>query len=116
MALDESHHRLFVGCWKPPQLLVFDADTGKEVASGEIAGSTDDLFYDSQRARVYVLTSKGFLEVFQQKDPDHYHWIARYSTPPRSQTGFFVPEWGKLFVAARHQGQQSAEILVYDTK
>ena len=113
MALDESHHRLFVGCWKPPQLLVFDTETGKEVASGEIAGSTDDLFYDSQRGRVYVLTSKGLLEVFQQKDHDQYNRIARYSTPPRSQTGLFVPEWGQLFVAVPAQAEQGAEVRVY---
>src|SRR5437899_3135343 len=49
MALDEAHHRVFVGCWVPPRLLAFDTDTGKEVAAGEIAGSADDLFYDSSR-------------------------------------------------------------------
>src|SRR6266852_761426 len=113
MALDEAHHRLFVGCWVPPRLLVFDTETGKEVASGEIAGSTDDLFYDSRRGRVYVLASQGFLEVFQQKDPDHYDRIARYPTPPRTQTGLFVPEWGKLFAAVQKQGEQSAEVRVY---
>ncbi len=113
MALDEAHHRLFVGCWVPPRLLVFDTETGKEVAAGEIAGSTDDLFYDSSRGRVYVLTSQGFLEVFQQKDANHYDRIARYPTPPRTQTGLFVPEWGKLFAAVQKQGEQSAEIRVY---
>lgn len=113
MALDEAHHRVFVGCWLPPRLLVFDTDTGKEVATGEIAGSTDDLFYDSSRGRVYVLTSQGFLEVFQRKDSDHYDQIARYPTPPRTQTGLFVPEWGKLFAAVQKQGEQSAEIRVY---
>jgi DNA-binding beta-propeller fold protein YncE len=113
MALDEAHHRVFVGCWVLPRLVVFDTETGQEVASGEIAGSTDDLFYDSSRGRVYVLTSQGFLEVFQQKDPDHYHRIARFPTPPRTQTGLFVPEWGKLFAAVQKQGEQSAEIRVY---
>src|SRR5713101_7640883 len=113
MALDEVHHRLLVGCWMPSRLLVFDTDTGKEVASGEIAGSTDDLFYDSHRGRVYVLTSQGFLDVFQQKDADHYDRIARYPTPPRTQTGLFVPEWGRLFAAVQKQGEQSAEIRVY---
>ena len=87
MALDETHHRLFVGCRKPPQLLVFDTETGKQVASGEIAGGSDDLFYDARRSRIYVLTNKGFLEVFQQKDADHYNRIGHYATPPRSQTG-----------------------------
>ena len=113
MALDEAHHRLLVGCWVPPRLLVFDTETGKEVASGEIAGSTDDLFYDSFKGQVYVLTSQGFLEVFQQKDSDHYDRIARYPTPPGTQTGIFVPEWGKVFAAVRKQGEQSAEIRVY---
>ncbi len=113
MALDEAHHRVFVGCWVLPRLVVFDTETGQEVASGEIAGSTDDLFYDSSRGRVYVLTSQGFLEVFQQKDPDHYDRIARFPTPPRTQTGLFVPEWGKLFAAVQKQGEQSAEIRVY---
>ncbi|MFY9790975.1 MAG: YncE family protein, partial [Candidatus Sulfotelmatobacter sp.] len=65
------------------------------------------------RARVYVLTSPGFLEVFQQNDADHYARVARYSTPPGTQTGLFVPELGKLFAAVRRQGDQSAEIRVY---
>ena len=116
MALDEAHHRLFVGCWGPPRLLVFDTETGKEVASGEIAGSTDDLFYDSPRGRVYVLTSQGFLEVFQQKDPNHYDRITRYPTSPRTQTGLFVPEWGKLFAAVQKQGEQDAEVRVYQAR
>lgn len=113
MALDEAHHRLFVASWKPSQLVVFDTQTGKKIAAGEIAGPSDDLFYDSQRAWIYVLTSQGFLEVFRQKDPDHYERIASYPTPPHTQTGLFVPEWGKLFAAVPKQGEQDAEVRVY---
>lgn len=116
MALDESHKRLLVGCWTPPRLLVFDTNTGKQTASAEIAGKTDDLFYDADRERVYVLTTPGFLEVFRQKDPDHYARVARYATPSGTQTGLFVPEWGKLFAAVRRQGGQSAEIRVYQAR
>lgn len=119
MALDEAHHRLFVGCWKPPLLLVFDTETGKQVASaaigkkGETAGNTDDLFYDSSKSRVYVLNGLGSIDVFQQKDPDHYDRIASYPTPPGTRTGLFVPEWGKLFIAVLKQGEQSAEVRAY---
>src|SRR5216684_2705580 len=122
MSLDEAHHRLFVGAWTPPRLIVFDTETGKEVASLElgekgvvkkdIVGATDDLFYDSARSRIYVLNALGSVDVFQQKDPDHYNLIASIPTPPRTQTGLFVPEWGKLFVAVIKQGEQSAEIRV----
>jgi hypothetical protein len=58
-------------------------------------------------------TTKNTVEVFQQKDSDRYDRIARYSTPPRTQTGLFVPEWGKLFAAVQRQGEQSAELRVY---
>ncbi len=116
LVLDESHHRLFTGCWYPPRLLVFDTETGKEVTSGEIAGKTDDLYYDSEKRRVYVLTGQGSIEVFQQKDPDHYERIAQYPTPPGTQTGLFVPQWGKLFAAVREQGGKSGEVRVYRTR
>jgi len=33
------------------------------------------------------------MEVFEQKDADHYDRIVRYPTPSGSQTGLFVPEW-----------------------
>jgi hypothetical protein len=115
MALDEAHHRLFIEAWEPPKLLVFDTHVGKQIAAGEIAGKTDDLFYDSTRRRVYVLTSAGYLEVFEQNDADHYDRIARYPTPPRSQTGLFVQEWGELFVAVSARNDQDAEIRVYQT-
>ena len=114
MALDEAHHRLFVATWTPSRMLVFDTETGKEISAGETAGPSDDLFYDSQRGRVYVLTGSGFLEVFQDRDHNHYDRIAHYATPPHTQTGLFVPEWGKLFAAAQGQGEQSAEIRVYE--
>ncbi len=123
MSLDEAHHRLFVGAWTPPRLIVFDTEAGKEVASLElgekgvvkkdIVGATDDLFYDSARSRVYVLNALGSIDVFQQKDPDHYDLIASIPTPPRSQTGLFVPDMGKLFVGVIQQGKDNAEIRVY---
>jgi DNA-binding beta-propeller fold protein YncE len=123
MSLDEAHHRLFVGAWTPPRLIVFDTETGKEVASLElgekgvvnkdVVGATDDLFYDSARGRVYVLNALGSIDVFQQKDPDHYDLVASIPTPPRTQTGLFVPELGKLFVGVIQQGKEDAEIRVY---
>jgi DNA-binding beta-propeller fold protein YncE len=115
MTLDESHHRLLVATRTPPRPLVFDTESGKEIASLETAGSSDDLFYDTAKARIYVLTSQSALDVFQQTDPDHYERIARYPTPPHTQTGLFVPEWNKLFAAAPRQGDESAEIRVYET-
>src|SRR5229473_5483192 len=115
MALDEAHHRLFVGCRMPARLAVFDTETGKIVASPTIVEHTDHLFFDASKARIYVL-GEGFIEAWQEKDPDHYDRIGRYPTPADGRTGLFVPDLGELFETIPHHGQQGAEIVVYETK
>ena len=115
MALDEPHHRLFVACRAPALLLVFDTESGRKVASLPIVEHTDDLFYDSRKGRIYVL-GEGFIEVLQQKDPDHYVNMGRCSTPAGARTGLFVPEWGRLFVAVPERSTKAAEILEYETR
>jgi uncharacterized protein YcgI (DUF1989 family) len=95
---------------------VFDTASGKMVASPEIVADTDDLFYDASRGRVYIIGGQGFIDVLQQKDPDHYDRIARYPVPPGTRTGLFVPDLGRLFAAVPHRGAQGSEILVYEAK
>jgi DNA-binding beta-propeller fold protein YncE len=116
MALDEAHHRLFIGCRLPARLVVLDTETGKHVATADIVGDTDDLFYDAAKSRVYVIGGGGFVDAFEQKDPDHYNRIAHIATAAGARTGLFVPDWGQLFVAVPHRGNQVSKILIYETK
>ncbi len=116
MALDESHRRLLIGCRAPARMLVIDTETGKQTASIDIVGDTDDLFYDAAKRRVYAIGGGGFVDVFDQKDPDHYIPIEHLATAPGARTGLFVADWGKLFVAVPHRGEQHAEVLVLETK
>ena len=116
MALDEAHHRLLIGCRAPARMLAFDTETGKQTASVEIVGDTDDLFYDAARSRVYVIGGEGAIDVFEQKDADHYERIEHISTAAGARTGLFVADWGKLFVAVPHRGEQHATVLIYATK
>jgi DNA-binding beta-propeller fold protein YncE len=116
MALDEAHHRLFVGCRRPAKLLVYDTDGGALVASVEIVGDTDDLFYDSATRRLYVIGGEGAVTVVDQQDADRYRVTARVPTAAGARTGLFVPEWHQLFVAVPHRGSQGAEVRVFDTQ
>jgi DNA-binding beta-propeller fold protein YncE len=116
MALDEGHHRLLIGCRAPARLLAIDTESGKQTASVEIVGDTDDLFYDAARGRVYVIGGQGLVDVLEQKSADGYQRIARYATAPGARTGLFVPEWSKLFVAVPHRGEQRAGVLIFDVK
>jgi DNA-binding beta-propeller fold protein YncE len=116
MLLDEAHQRLLVGCRTPPRMLVFDTGSGKQTASVPIVGDTDDLFYDAMKSRVYVIGGEGYLDVFDQKDADHYARVAHLPTGPGARTGLFVADWGKLFVAVPHRGEQRAGILIYEVR
>ncbi len=131
MALDEAHGRLFVFCRDGGDVVVFDTRNGSRVASlpATPGGTSDDMFYDAERRRLYILarmvqnpknprgeSGPGIVAVIQEEDPDHYRLLATYASGPGAQTGIWVPEWGKLFVAARHRKSRSAEILEYDTR
>jgi len=131
MALDEGHHRIFVFCRGASYVSVIDTVSGKQVASIQATAlsTSDDMFYDPSKSRLYILSriliekdnpraeGPGIVDVIQQQDADHYEKIATYTTGYGAQTGLFVPEWGKLFVATRHQPTgQSGEILIYETK
>jgi DNA-binding beta-propeller fold protein YncE len=113
MALDEANRRLFVGCRDPAKLLVYDTQSGRVTAALDIAGDTDDLFYDAARKRLYVSCGAGFLDIVQQQDADHYARLARIPTAAGARTSLFAPELGRLYLAVPHRGSQQAEIRVY---
>ncbi len=113
MSLDEVDKRLFVGFRLPARLIVFNTETGQSVAKLPIVGDSDDLFFDAKRHLIYVIGGEGFVDVFRQKDADHYERIARISTASGARTGLFVPAMDRLFVAVPHRGSQEAKILVY---
>jgi DNA-binding beta-propeller fold protein YncE len=116
MALDEIHHRLFVGFRKPARLVIFDTDSGKVVADLESPGDADDIFYDASRRRVYVSGGEGSVGIFQQKAADHYEPIAKTPTAVGARTALFVPELQRLYLAVPHRGSQRAEIRVYEAQ
>jgi DNA-binding beta-propeller fold protein YncE len=127
MAFDEDHHRVFVMCRAAGNVTALDSDSGKQVAVIPLTPSatSDDMFYDASKGRIYVLSSitqtgntagQGCIEVLQQKDPDHYEKVETIQSGLASRTGLFVPEWNKLFVQSRAGGAGSEEFLVYETK
>jgi DNA-binding beta-propeller fold protein YncE len=110
MALDETNRRLFVGCRAPAKLLVLDTDTGKTVVAIDVAGDTDDVFYDAANKRIYVSGGDGRVTVVRQEGPDAYAVLGEVKTAPGARTSFFVPESGMLYVAVPHRGDQKAEL------
>lgn len=74
---------------------------------------TDDVFYDSSRHLVYMIGGEGAVQVFSQRDPEHYESVGKELTAPGARTGLFAPSANHLYVAVPHRGSQTAKILVY---
>ena len=116
MALDEANHRLFIGCRRPAKALVYDTTTGKESASFDVVGDTDDLFYDAARKRLYVSGGEGYLDVFQEQDGKGFTRIGRVATAAGARTSLFVAEQSRLYLAVPHRGNRKAEVRIYEAR
>ena len=113
MALDAAGRRLFVGARAPHVMLVYDTDSGAVVAKLPIGRDADDIFYDAERRRVYVVCGEGRVDVFRQETAGRYAREGSVETAPRARTGLFVPQQRRLYVAAPAAGATPARVLVY---
>ncbi len=113
MALDEAHHRLFVGCRHPAKLVVLNTDNGAVVASMDIVGDSDDVYFDAAHHSIYASGGEGFITVVSQKNPDTYVVTDKIPTASGARTSFFDADRGLLFLAVPERLMRSAEIRVY---
>jgi len=115
LAFDESNHRLFAGTRDPGKLVVLDSDSGAVVASVPAAAMPDDLAFDPDQKRLYFAGSM-FIDVFQQKDADHYDHIGKIPTAFRAKTGLLVPQQHRYYLAVPRHEKQSAEVRIYEVQ
>jgi DNA-binding beta-propeller fold protein YncE len=113
MCFDEANHRLFVVTRNPGKLVVFNSDNGKVIADIPSVDLVDDAAYDPQHKRLY-LAGDQFIDVFEQKDPDHYSLLAKIPGSFRAKTGILVPELNRYYLAVPHHAGKEAEVRVYD--
>jgi DNA-binding beta-propeller fold protein YncE len=113
IAIDETNHRLFVGCRNPARLVVLNTDSGNMVTMLDISGDTDEVFYDGKRRRLYAICGDGSIDIIEQTDADHYKRSAKIPTASGARTGLFLPDRDDLIVAVPHRDSQAAEIRRY---
>ena len=96
----------------PPKLVVFDTESGKQIAELDCVSGIDDLWYDAARKRIYATGTDG-IAVYDQKDADHYTMV-RVAGAPGAATSIWVPTLNRLFVSAPKVGDSDGAILVYE--
>ncbi|HTA58418.1 MAG TPA: hypothetical protein VK805_09705, partial [Candidatus Baltobacteraceae bacterium] len=116
MALNEEDHRLFTVTRKTPMLVVFDTQTGKEVARLRAAGECDDVFFDASRKRIYVIGGEGIITVIEQKDPDHYELITNVPTTIGVRTGYWYAKRDRFYVGVPAKGNEPAQVWTYEAE
>jgi len=113
MAFDAEHHRLFVACRRPAELLALDSRSGRVLAHLPVVGDADDLYYDSARHRIYVSGGHGAISIVRQVDANHYRLMTTIRTALGARTSLFVPQLNRFYLAVPRHGSRSAEIRVY---
>jgi DNA-binding beta-propeller fold protein YncE len=114
LALDETGHRLFVGCRKPAAVVILDTESGKELGRVAIPGDTDDVFYDGKRRRLYASCGEGVLAVLREAGANRFEVQERIPTAKLARTCLFDAASGRLFLAVpRTAGKDGPEIRVY---
>ena len=112
MALDEANHRLFVAC-RAGDIVVFDTTSGKELMALPITKGVDDLIYDPASRRLYA-SADGYVDLYEQADPDHYKPLGKVPTGPMGRTSLLVPALKRYFVAVPQHETESAEIQIFE--
>ncbi len=116
MTLDESAHRLFVGC-RSGAIVVFDSASGKELQALPVGKGVDDLMFDPVSKRIYATSGgTGAVDVYKETDPDHYQSLGNIPSGPGAKTGLLVPQLARLFVAVPPRGASPGEVFVYQVQ
>jgi hypothetical protein len=119
-AFDEKTHRLFIGTRTPPQMLVMDSQSGKEIADLPTVEGMDGVYFDAGNKRVYVSGGRdqgiGYVFAYQQKGADHYETIGKIPTRSGTGTSFWSAELRRYYVAAPARDNEEAAILVFEPK
>jgi len=113
MAYDMEQHRLIVGYRLPAKLIIYDAESGKEIFSAPMVGDADDLYWDKSNKQIYISGGSGEVNIFKQTADAKYEKITNIKTRDGARTSLLVPELGLFLIAARAEGDEKAALLIY---
>lgn len=113
-AVDERTHRLFVACRKGG-VLVLDSRTGRQLQSLPIGGDTDYIAFDPATRRIYVSggSGRGWVEVYQEEDADHYRLLGKVTTEPGAATSHLLASLGEYIVMTPSAAHRPAQVWMY---
>ena len=116
LAYDDEHQLLFVACRTPSRLVVLDARSGSELADLPSDAGADDLFYDQDEHRLYLIAGGGAIDIYGIDGNKNVRATGVVPTAPGAKTGLLVPSQHALFVGAPASSGKDAALFVYSTR
>lgn len=113
MSLDTANNLVFIGFRHPAVLVGYDASSGDQVSTNELAGDVDDIFYYADKQEILASGGAGSINLFR-KDGSHYNQIANVPTRDGARTSLLIPQLRLFAVAARAAQGKSAGLLLYN--
>jgi hypothetical protein len=108
--------RVVIGCRQPPQLLLLDAETGRQLATAPCAGDVDDLLLSNDHSRLFaVCGGDGGTIACYSITPETLQPTARIPTAPGARTGHEIGLDGReaFAIACPAHADRPAEIRIY---
>lgn len=130
LAYDGLHERLFFACRKPAVAYCIDARSGAVLSKSDCVADSDDIFYDRERSRLYVIGggrrsadpatdhaptpgADAAMDAFEVGADGAIERVWSAPTAPHARTGLFVGPLRAVFVVAPpHDGKDSSVLEI----
>jgi DNA-binding beta-propeller fold protein YncE len=113
MALDSTHHRLFVGC-RNQRMVMLDTRDGHVIASVPIGQGVDASVFDAATQLVFSANGEGTVSIAREQGPDRLAVVQILPTRASARTLALDPASHRIYLASGTRGvPDSLRILVY---
>ncbi|MEP6703574.1 MAG: YncE family protein [Acidobacteriota bacterium] len=100
IAVDDQHHRLFVGC-RNKILAVINTKTGGTVTSVPIGDRVDSTIFDPTTGMIFNSNGDGTITVIHEDSRDRFTVVETIKSLPGAKTMAFDPKTKRLFLPVR---------------
>ena len=105
--IDAEHHRLFSTCGNH-QLVVFDSDTGKVVATPAIGEDADGVVFDAATGQIFTSNADQTMTVLHEDTPDKYSLVQTVPTGIGAKQIALDSKTGRIFLPTGRFGPKPA--------
>jgi DNA-binding beta-propeller fold protein YncE len=115
LAINTTDHIVFVGYRNPSRLVAIDENSGSVLTTANLVSDVDDIYFDQTERKIYASGGGGFITIYQWQKPE-IKQIGKISTRAGARTSLLIPTLKIFILAARANGNNTAELQVYKTK